>query len=127
LAAGVDPSGLHRDRARSPLDYLSSLIAADGHVRYSRTSDQTPVWVTAEAEMALAEKPLPLTPVARPAKPRRPRSSRPHRAVVPRHVHPRRARERRTAREPTDGGFMMRLASDAAILEALALAPIGVG
>jgi hypothetical protein len=34
-------------------------------VRYSRTSRQTPVWVTAQAVMALARKPLPLKPVKR--------------------------------------------------------------
>jgi len=32
LAAGVDPSSLRR-RGASPLDYLRSLIAADGHIR----------------------------------------------------------------------------------------------
>ena len=41
LAAGVDPSSVRR-RGASPLDYLRSLIAADGHVRYSRGTDQTP-------------------------------------------------------------------------------------
>jgi hypothetical protein len=37
-------------------------------VRYSRTSRQTPVWVTAQAVMALARKPLPLKPVKRAAR-----------------------------------------------------------
>jgi energy-coupling factor transport system substrate-specific component len=67
LAAGADPASLHRRGARSPLQYLGSLLAADGHIRYSHASDQTPVWVTAEAMMALARKPLPLAPVALPA------------------------------------------------------------
>ncbi len=53
LAAGTDPNGVRRGGA-SPLDYLAVLIASDGHVRYSQTSDQTPVWVTAQAAMALA-------------------------------------------------------------------------
>ena len=66
-AVGVAPGSLLRAGARSPLAYLRSLIAADGHVRYSRSADQTPVWVTAEAVMALAGKPLPLAPVARTA------------------------------------------------------------
>src|SRR5581483_10376274 len=68
LAAGVDPSSVRRHGA-SPLDYLRSLIAADGHVRYSRGADQTPVWVTAEAIMALDGKSLPLSPVPRRARP----------------------------------------------------------
>ena len=42
-----------RRHGASPLDYLRSLIAPDGHVRYSRGTDQTPVWVTAQALMAL--------------------------------------------------------------------------
>jgi energy-coupling factor transport system substrate-specific component len=40
--------------------YLNSLVAPDGHVRYSRSADQAPVWVTGEALMALERKPLPL-------------------------------------------------------------------
>jgi hypothetical protein len=69
IAAGVSPGGLHRRGAPSPLSYLRSLIASDGHVRYSRSSDQTPVWVTAQALMALAGKELPLAPVALPVAP----------------------------------------------------------
>ena len=76
IAAGVSPGTLHRRGAPSPIAYLQSLIAPDGHVRYSRGSDQTPVWVTAQALMALAGKALPLGPVALPAAP----SSSPHRA-----------------------------------------------
>ena len=72
IAAGVSPGALHRRGAPSPLAYLRSLIAADGHVRYSRSSDQTPVWVTAQALMALAGKALPLGPVALPAGPSAP-------------------------------------------------------
>jgi energy-coupling factor transport system substrate-specific component len=65
LAAGVNPATLHRAGAGSPLQFLSSLIAGDGHVRYSRSSDQTPVWVTAQALLALRERPFPIAPVAR--------------------------------------------------------------
>ncbi len=67
LAAGVDPSSVHRDGSPSPLDYLRSLTAADGHVRYARSLDQTPTWVTAEVLMALEGKPLPVAAVPRPA------------------------------------------------------------
>jgi energy-coupling factor transport system substrate-specific component len=58
IAAGVPVPSLSR-----ALGYLRSLIAPDGHVRYSRTGDETPVWVTAEALMALDAKPLPLAAV----------------------------------------------------------------
>ena len=64
IAAGVRPGSVHRRGGRSPIAYLNSLIAPDGHVRYASGSSVTPVWVTAEAVMALAGKPLPLTPVA---------------------------------------------------------------
>ena len=62
IAAGRDPSHVSRG-GRSPLDYLRSLVAADGSVRYSTESAQTPVWVTGEALAALAGKPLPVAPV----------------------------------------------------------------
>jgi prenyltransferase beta subunit len=49
-------------RARS---YLVRLQRGDGSVAYSSSSSQTPVWVTAQALMALEGKPLPLGTVAR--------------------------------------------------------------
>jgi hypothetical protein len=52
-------------RARTPIGYLKSLQASDGSVRYSRTSSQTPVWVTAEVLVALERKPYPLAPAPR--------------------------------------------------------------
>ena len=64
LAASRDP-GRFRAGGRSPLGYLRSLQRSDGRVDYSRTSSQTPVWVTAQAVMALARKPLPLATVPR--------------------------------------------------------------
>jgi squalene-hopene cyclase-like protein/prenyltransferase/squalene oxidase-like repeat protein len=60
VAAGRDPERLRRGGSRSPLGYLRSLVAPDGSVRYSRTSAQTPVWVTAQALTALARKPFPI-------------------------------------------------------------------
>jgi energy-coupling factor transport system substrate-specific component len=66
LAAGVDPAGVHHGGG-SPLAYLGALIAPDGHVRYAAGVDQTPVWVTGEAMMALARAPLPLAAVPAPA------------------------------------------------------------
>jgi hypothetical protein len=65
VAAGRDPAGVRRGGSRDPLAYLRSLTMGSGAVRYSRTSAQTPVWVTAQAAMALARKSLPLRPVAR--------------------------------------------------------------
>jgi energy-coupling factor transport system substrate-specific component len=62
VAAGQDASAVKRRGSRSPLAYLESLIAPDGSVRYSRTSAQTPVWVTAEALTALAGRPFPIAP-----------------------------------------------------------------
>jgi energy-coupling factor transport system substrate-specific component len=66
LAAGRDPAKVRR--SRDPLAFLRSLTSPSGEVRYSRTSRQTPVWVTAQAVMALARKPLPLKPVKRAAR-----------------------------------------------------------
>lgn len=63
VAAGRDPGKLRR--TRTPLAFLKSLQAADGSIRYSRTSAQTPVWVTAQALDALEEKPFPLAPAPR--------------------------------------------------------------
>jgi hypothetical protein len=65
LAAGRDPAGIHHRGARDPMAYLRSLTAANGEVRYSRTSRQTPVWVTGQALAALARKPWPLRRVPR--------------------------------------------------------------
>jgi prenyltransferase beta subunit len=65
VAAGRNPDRLRRNGARSPVAYLRSLTTPSGAVRYSRTSAQTPVWVTAQALAALARKPFPLAPVPR--------------------------------------------------------------
>ena len=61
-AAGVDPRGVRRS-GRTPLGFLKAMQAGDGSIRYSRASAQTPVWVTAQAVLALEGRPLPL-PVA---------------------------------------------------------------
>ena len=54
IAAGRDPSSVRRRGSRSAIAYLESLVTSSGSVRYSRTSSQTPVWVTAQALIALA-------------------------------------------------------------------------
>jgi energy-coupling factor transport system substrate-specific component len=47
------------------LAYLRGLQRRDGSVAYSSSSSQTPVWVTAQALMALERAPLPIATVAR--------------------------------------------------------------
>ena len=125
LAAGTGSRSVER-----ALTYLRSLTAADGHIRYSHRGDQTPVWVTAEALMALARKPLPLAPVAVPSKPR------PAHAAI--HGRRRRAtrragRARRHARRAVRGASApasaseLTFATDAGVVAAMVLAPIGLG
>ncbi len=63
-AVHIDPASWHHGGPASPLSFLRSMIANDGSVRYARGVQQTPVWVTAQALMALEGKPLPLAPVA---------------------------------------------------------------
>jgi energy-coupling factor transport system substrate-specific component len=60
LAVGGGGDAASRARA-----YLLRLQRRDGRVAYSSTSSQTPVWVTAQALMALEGKPLPLAAVPR--------------------------------------------------------------
>ena len=65
LAAGRKPEKVRRNGSRDPMSYLRSLTAENGEVRYSRSSRQTPVWVTAQAVAALARKTLPLKRIPR--------------------------------------------------------------
>ncbi len=60
VAAGRNPDRVRRRGARSPIAYLRSLQGSSGAIRYSRTSTQTPVWVTAQALTGLARKPFPI-------------------------------------------------------------------
>lgn len=57
-----NPNTVRRRGSRSPVGYLESLLAPGGSIRYSRTSAQTPVWVTAQALVALAGKTFPVGP-----------------------------------------------------------------
>jgi len=59
-AAGRSPARLNRRGARSPIEYLRSLQSSGGAVRYSRSSSQTPVWVTAQALTGFRARPFPL-------------------------------------------------------------------
>ena len=60
LASGRDPALVRRRGSRSPIGYLQSLVGSDGSVRYSRTSAQTPVWVTGQVAIALARRIFPV-------------------------------------------------------------------
>ncbi len=71
IAFGVDPAEVESGGS-SALDYLAARQAADGHYSYSASSDQTPVWVTAEVLVAASGDSLPVPPP-----PRRPESTSP--------------------------------------------------
>jgi Prenyltransferase and squalene oxidase repeat len=118
LASGAPVSSLGR-----ALGYLRSLIAPDGHVRYSGASDETPVWVTAEALMALDAKPLPLVPVTSRASHSAVRS-RPH--VRSRaHLRAKRAVAQHHRSAPAPSSSPLRaFVSAIGVAEALVLAPV---
>jgi hypothetical protein len=145
-AAGVSPEGLHRAGSPSPLAYLDSLAAPDGLVRYSRGVQQTPVWVTGEALMAMEAQPLPVAvpPAAAPPRPSQgaATSPRPGHASARRPSAGARAQAtavgavRRGAGAPRagrgagvgkNGVDMARLAGIAGVLAAVVLAPVGLG
>jgi prenyltransferase beta subunit len=60
VAAGGDTRRLRRPGGHTALAFLRALMARSGAVRYSRSSSQTPVWVTAQAVCAFALRPLPV-------------------------------------------------------------------
>jgi prenyltransferase beta subunit len=138
-AVGVSPSSLHRGGAVSPLAYLEGLVQPNGSVRYSRGVDQTPVWVTGEALMALEGKPLPLAPgpAPTPSHPApathpapRPSSHHEHPAHAPRssrHAGPHIHRDRASVSPGPLTGPMLRISAGAGLLTALILAPVGLG
>jgi prenyltransferase beta subunit len=64
LAAGGDPSVYRRGGASAP-EYLAARQAPNGHYRYSRDSDQTPIWVTGETLVATSGKYFPISAPAR--------------------------------------------------------------
>lgn len=64
LAAGGDPASFRRG-GRSAPDYLTAQQASDGHYRYSKSSDQTPVWVTGQVLVAAAGTYYPVPAPAR--------------------------------------------------------------
>jgi energy-coupling factor transport system substrate-specific component len=127
VAAGREIAHVRRDRSRTPLAYLESLRRRDGSLEYSRGTIQTPVWVTAQALGALAERPLPIVAPRRVTLTAHPpaRRSAPRRRAA--HRHP------VTAKRPGSGhgsvsprGSTVALARLAGLLVALALAPAGL-
>jgi cobalamin biosynthesis Mg chelatase CobN len=60
LAVGADGGTLSRARS-----YLVGRQRGDGSIAYSSSSNQTPVWVTAQALMALEGQPLPIATAPR--------------------------------------------------------------
>jgi energy-coupling factor transport system substrate-specific component len=66
VAVGTDPASVH-EQGKSPLEYLAARQDADGHYRYSASSDQTPVWVTGQVLAATAGDSFPVPPVPRAA------------------------------------------------------------
>ncbi len=145
-AAGVNPAGLHRHGARSPVAFLRSLVGPGGQVAYAHGTQQTPVWVTGEALMALQGKPLPLsapapaappsaapTPAHARARSTHASSGRGHHRAAGRHnpaaARPgaARAKRRPAAARSVAGSQSARLAEAMGVLTALVLAPVGVG
>ena len=51
-------AGGHESVVRRGLAYIRSLTEPNGLVRYSRTGRQTPVWVSAQALLALHRRPF---------------------------------------------------------------------
>ena len=64
VASGTGPTSV-TNGGRSAMDYLRAVQAADGHYRYSFATDQTKVWVTGQALVAVKQKAFPLAAVAR--------------------------------------------------------------
>jgi energy-coupling factor transport system substrate-specific component len=59
---GLDAARAQARVRNRALGYLRAMQKPDGAIRYSTHSTQTPVWVTAEALMALRGAPLPIEP-----------------------------------------------------------------
>ena len=103
-AVGVRPESV----GANPIRYITALQRRDGHVSYSRTSDQTPVWVTAQALTALRRKPFPLATAPRKKRAKKRRAKKSAAAAVKRKAKaaeqappaPRPRRPAPAAREP---------------------------
>lgn len=121
-AVGLNPAAVHRGGGPSPLDYLRSLIGANGAVAYARGQNQTPVWVTGEALMALQERPLPLLSMTLPHP-----APRPARRLARGWLRPAARAEGPVRAEAALQRRILRLAAGAGLATAVLLAPLGVG
>ena len=65
IAADRGPGAAPHD----PIHYLAARQSPDGHFRYSAASDQTPVWVTGQALLAVSRAAFPLGRVPRAREP----------------------------------------------------------
>jgi energy-coupling factor transport system substrate-specific component len=104
------------DRVGRALAYLKRRQRRDGSIAYSSSSAQTPVWVTAQALLALRRKPFPLATVPTPRRRSRggsaSRSSAPGPGADSAAGRARAARGRPTARGSQGGTAAARAASD---------------
>jgi Prenyltransferase and squalene oxidase repeat len=55
-AAGIAPARMRTEDGITPLDYLRARMGPGGSVAYDGSSERTPVWVTAQALLALADQ-----------------------------------------------------------------------
>ena len=62
IAIGTDPASI-TNGGKSARSYLLARQDSDGHFNYSSSSDQTPVWVTAQVLPAVAGMAFPISPV----------------------------------------------------------------
>lgn len=64
VAAGADPGSFKRGGS-TPLDYIAANQGSNGHYRYSKSSDQTPIWVTGQVLVAVSREYFPIAAVPR--------------------------------------------------------------
>jgi energy-coupling factor transport system substrate-specific component len=64
---GLVAAGAGGEPLDDALGYVERLRSPDGHYSYSSSSDQTPIWVTAQVLLAVARAPFPLAAVPREA------------------------------------------------------------
>ena len=67
LTAAAVSAGTIRENGSSGPDFIVARQDGDGHYAYSKASDQTPVWVTAQGLTGIAKEPFPILAVERAA------------------------------------------------------------
>jgi hypothetical protein len=61
-AAGENPETWRTETGGEPLDYMTSMQQADGHIRYMAREEMNGVWMTSYVTPALAGRALPIVP-----------------------------------------------------------------